>query len=89
MKLQAQNLSRKFKLLAILTNDFLLALICWLVFGPPMATYIASEFSTGILDILMREWLSFVLPASASIIFYMHLVFTEQLLNFLIQRTLF
>jgi FlaA1/EpsC-like NDP-sugar epimerase len=69
MEFQTQNLSRKSKLLAVLTNDFLLALICWLVFGPPMATYIASEFSTGILDILIREWISFVLPASAAIIF--------------------
>ena len=69
MEFQTQNLSRKSKLLAVLTNDFLLALICWLVFGPPMATYIASEFSTGILDILIREWISFVLPASAAITF--------------------
>ena len=60
MELKTNNLSRKSKLLVVLTNDFLLALICWLVFGPPMATYIASEFSTGILDIFMREWLSFV-----------------------------
>ena len=69
MESRIQNLHRKSKLLIVLTNDFLLALICWLVFGPPMATYIASEFSTGILDILMREWLSFVLPASAAIIY--------------------
>jgi FlaA1/EpsC-like NDP-sugar epimerase len=82
MKLQAQNLSRKFKLLAILTNDFLLALICWLVFGPPMATYIASEFSTGILYILIREWLSFVLPASASIIFLYAFGFYRTIIKF-------
>ena len=55
MELKTHNLSRKSKLLVVLTNDFLLALICWLVFGPPMATYIASEFSNGILDIFMKE----------------------------------
>ena len=51
-----QNLNRKSKLFVIMCNDFFLGLICWLVFGPPMATYIASEFSTGIFDILFREW---------------------------------
>ncbi len=50
------------KKLIIYANDFLLALICWLVFGPPMATVIASEFSSGIFDILLREWKSFVMP---------------------------
>ena len=69
MGLRIQNLNRKSKLLVILTNDFLLALVCWLVFGPPMATYIASEFSMGVLDILFQEWLSFVLPASAAILY--------------------
>lgn len=82
MELKAQNLSRKSKLIVVLANDFLLALICWLVFGPPMATYIASEFSTGILDIFIREWLSFVLPASASIIFLYMFGFYKTIIKF-------
>jgi FlaA1/EpsC-like NDP-sugar epimerase len=82
MEIKSQNLSRKSKLLVVLTNDFLLALICWLVFGPPMATYIASEFSTGILGILVREWLSFVLPASAAIIFLYLFGFYRTIIKF-------
>ncbi|MDB9830068.1 polysaccharide biosynthesis protein [Gammaproteobacteria bacterium] len=82
MESRIQNLNRKSKLLIVLTNDFLLALICWLVFGPPMATYIASEFSTGILDILMREWLSFVLPASAAIIYLFVFGFYRTIIKF-------
>jgi FlaA1/EpsC-like NDP-sugar epimerase len=82
MELKTHNLSRKSKLLVVLTNDFLLALICWLVFGPPMATYIASEFSTGILDIFMREWLSFVLPASAAIIYLYIFGFYRTIIKF-------
>ena len=82
MELKTHNLSRKSKLLIVLTNDFLLALICWLVFGPPMATYIASEFSTGILDIFMREWLSFALPASASIIYLYSFGFYRTIIKF-------
>ncbi|MDA9306889.1 polysaccharide biosynthesis protein [Gammaproteobacteria bacterium] len=82
IEFQAQKLSRKSKLLLVLTNDFLLALICWLVFGPPMATYIASEFSTGISDIFFREWLSFVLPASASIIYLYTFGFYRTIIKF-------
>ena len=82
MEIKTNNLSRRSKLLVVLTSDFLLALICWLVFGPPMATYIASEFSTGILDIFMREWLSFVLPASAAIIFLYVFGFYRTIIKF-------
>ena len=82
MELKTYNLSRKSKLLVVLTNDFLLALICWIVFGPPMATYIASEFSTGILDIFMREWISFVIPASAAIIFLYVFGFYRTIIKF-------
>ena len=57
------SLNRTQKSAVILLNDFALALVCWLVFGPPMATYIASEFSTGILKILYSEWQSFFIPA--------------------------
>ena len=82
MEIKTNNLSRRSKLLVVLSSDFLLALICWIVFGPPMATYIASEFSTGILDIFMREWLSFVLPASASIIFLYMFGFYKTIIKF-------
>ena len=57
------DIGHKQKKLIILANDFILALICWLVFGPPMATVIASEFSSGVFDILLGEWQSFVIPA--------------------------
>ena len=82
MGLRIQNLNRKSKLLVVLTNDFLLALVCWLVFGPPMATYIASEFSMGVLDILFQEWLSFVLPASAAILYLYVFGFYRTIIKF-------
>ena len=56
------NISHHQKKLIIFVNDFILALICWLVFGPPMATVIASEFSSGVFEILLGEWQSFVIP---------------------------
>ncbi len=56
------DIGHKQKKLIIFVNDFILALICWLVFGPPMATVIASEFSSGVFEILFGEWQSFVIP---------------------------
>jgi FlaA1/EpsC-like NDP-sugar epimerase len=77
-----KNLNRKNKLFLVMLNDFLLALVCWLVFGPPIATYIASEFSSGILEILKSEWKSFLFPASLSIGFLYIFGFYKSLIKF-------
>ena len=77
-----QNLNRKSKLFVIICNDFFLGLICWLVFGPPMATYIASEFSTGIFDILFREWQSFIVPIMTAMIYLYVVGFYKSLIKF-------
>ena len=63
-------------------NDFFLGLICWLVFGPPMATYIASEFSTGIFDSLFREWKSFIVPIMTAMIYLYVVGFYKSLIKF-------
>ena len=77
-----KNLNRKQKLAFIIFSDLLLALICWLVFGPPMATYIASEFSSNVLDIFYSEWKSFFFPASFSILFFYAFGFYKSLIKF-------
>ena len=79
---QLSNLDRKYKLLLVISNDFFFALVWWLVFGPPMATYIASEFSTGIFEIFQREWKSFVFPASLSILYLYIFGFYKSLIKF-------
>ena len=75
-------LNRKIKFLIVLLNDFFLALICWLVFGPPMASYIASEFSTGIFEIFLSEWISFFFPAVISISYLYFFGFYKSLIKF-------
>jgi len=79
---QLSNLDRKFKLWLVISNDFLLALVCWIVFGPPMATYIASEFSTGIYQIFLSEWKSFIFPISLSILYLYIFGFYKSLIKF-------
>ncbi len=76
------NLSLKTKRVIIIGNDFISALICWLVFGPPMATFIASEFSTGIFIILFSEWLSFLVPTIISLSYLYLFGFYRSLIKF-------
>jgi FlaA1/EpsC-like NDP-sugar epimerase len=77
-----QGLGRKQKIIIVLINDFFLALACWLVFGPAMATFIASEFSNGVLQFFLAEWKSFLLPASISIFYLYSFGFYRSLIKF-------
>ena len=80
--LNLKNLNRNQKFLLVLLNDLFLAFICWLIFGPPMATAIASEFSTRVLQIAYSQWFNFLLPASLSL-FYLYLFgFYRSLIKF-------
>ena len=75
-------LARRQKLAIVLLNDALLALICWVVFGPPMATYIASEFTNEIIDIFYDQWQSFVFPLIFSITYLYIFGFYKSLIKF-------
>lgn len=75
-------LARRQKLAIVLLNDALLALICWVVFGPPMATYIASEFTDEIIDIFYDQWQSFVFPLIFSITYLYIFGFYKSLIKF-------
>jgi len=75
-------LGRNSKLLMMLLNDVLLALVCWVIFGPPMATVIASEFSSGILEILYLEWMSFILPVTFALLYLYFFGFYKSLIKF-------
>ena len=43
---------------SVLLNDLFLSFICWLVFGPPMATVLSTEFSTEFFRIDI--WVKFI-----------------------------
>jgi len=75
-------LGRKQKFLIVLINDFFLALLCWIVFGPPMAMYISSEFSTGIITIFYSEWKSFFIPTFFSLTYLYFFGFYRSLIKF-------
>ena len=74
--------SRFRKNLVIFLSDFFSAMICWLVFGPPMATFIASEFSNGIFNILISEWHSFLIPVLLAQIYLYTFGFYRTIIKF-------
>ena len=56
-------LQRSYKTLLVLLNDLFLSFICWLVFGPPMATMISNENPNALLELILLQKYSFIFPA--------------------------
>ena len=63
-------LPRKKKTVLVLVNDLLLAFICWIVFGPPMATVISTEFSANFQTLILGQIHSFAIPALLFIAYF-------------------
>ncbi|MDA9332354.1 polysaccharide biosynthesis protein, partial [Gammaproteobacteria bacterium] len=76
------HLNRKTKLIIVLLNDFFFAVVCWVVFGPPMATIYIENAKTGILEILLSEWRSIFFPAALSISYLYFFGFYKSLIKF-------
>jgi len=57
------SLSRPVKTLLVLLNDLFLAFVCWLVFGPPMATVISDQNSFNFLEVIYSQIYTFAFPA--------------------------
>ena len=66
------SLDRKIKTLLVLLNDLFLSFICWVVFGPPMATIISDNSSYQLIELLQSQIYSFLFPA---ILFLSYLYF--------------
>ena len=56
-------LPRKKKTILVLLNDLFLSFICWLVFGPPIATVLSSEFSASFQTLILGQIYSFAIPS--------------------------
>ena len=72
MEKKLNSLTRPFKTLLVLLNDFFLAFACWLVFGPPMATIISDQNSFNLLEVIYSQIYTFVFPALL-FLFYLYL----------------
>ena len=66
------SLPRRVKTLLVLLNDLFLAFVCWLVFGPPMATVISDQNSFNLLEVIYSQIYTFIFPALL-FLFYLYL----------------
>jgi len=80
------SLDRRYKTILVLLNDLFLAFICWLVFGPPMATIISNKSSNNLIELLQSQMLSFFLPAFLFLFYLYFFGYYKSLIKFFDSR---
>ena len=65
------SLTRSVKTFLVLLSDLFLAFVCWLVFGPPMATIISDQNSFNLLQVIYSQIHTFIIP-SLLFLFYLY-----------------
>ena len=80
------DLPRKKKSVLVICNDLLLSFICWLVFGPPIATVLSSEFSDGFLALIYGQIYSFVIPAILFVAYFYFFGYYKSLIRYFDSR---
>ena len=77
-----RNLDRNSKLLIIVFTDSLIAFLCWVVFGPPTSILIASSFASSLSSIIYDNFISFLIPALLTFVYFMYSGFYRSLMKF-------
>ncbi|MDA9969582.1 polysaccharide biosynthesis protein [Gammaproteobacteria bacterium] len=80
------DLPRKKKSVLVVCNDLLLSFICWLVFGPPIATALSSEFSSGFLALIYQQIYTFIIPAILFIAYFYSFGYYKSLIRYFDSR---
>lgn len=57
-----KDLTRSKKILVIIFVDMILALMCWIIFGPPFSVFLSSNFAIDLIDIIKQNYLNFIIP---------------------------
>ena len=55
-------LSRNKKIVIIALADLIMALCCWIIFGPPLSVLLTANFDIKIIDIIILNYLNFLIP---------------------------
>ena len=79
-------LPRKKKTILVLLNDLFLSFICWLVFGPPMATILSTEFSASLPTLILGQIYSFAIPALMFIAYFYFFGYYKSLIRYFDSR---
>ena len=77
-----KNFSRKQKLIILILTDFLIAFLCWVVFGPPLSFMIATNFESSLFNIISNNYISFLLPFAFTFVFFVYSGFYRSLMKF-------
>ena len=80
------SLSRRVKTLLVLLNDLFLAFVCWLVFGPPMATIISEQNSFNFIEVTYSQIYTFAVPALLFLLYLYFFGYYRSLIRFFDSR---
>jgi FlaA1/EpsC-like NDP-sugar epimerase len=80
--IKLKNLSRNHKLFILAFTDFFIAFSCWVIFGPPFSFLIASSFEISLLEVISRNYLSFLIPFFFTLIFFIYSGFYRSMMKF-------
>ena len=70
--IKIKSFSRNKKMLIISFVDLLLALLCWIIFGPILSALLITNFEVDLLEIFILNYLNFLIPfLFTSIYFYL------------------
>lgn len=80
------SLNRRIKTILVLSNDLFLAFICWLVFGPPMATIISGQNKINLIEVIYSQIYSFLFPALLFLFYFYFFGYYRSLIRFFDSR---
>ena len=83
-----KNLSRNRKIIVIGFVDFFLAFICWVIFGPPLSVLLAANFEIKLVDIILLNYLNFLIPMLLTMIYFYFSGLTRSSIRFSDSRNL-
>ena len=80
------SLKRLHKAVLVLLNDLFLAFICWIVFGPPMATIISTDSSISLINLVISQIHSFLIPATIFLSYFYFFGYYKSVIRFFDSR---
>ena len=80
------SLNRLHKAVLVLLNDLFLAFICWIVFGPPMATIISTDSSISLINLVISQIYSFLIPAAIFLSYFYFFGYYKSVIRFFDSR---
>lgn len=80
------SLKRIHKTILVILNDLFLAFTCWLVFGPPMPTFISNNSSYSLVGLIQSQIYSFALPAFLFLTYFYFFGYYKSLIRFFDSR---